>query len=116
MSEEAVEKKKRKKYRRIVDVPSPDELAGARRDRLHESLLDNSRKIRDALVVWTTEEELEVEVVVETQVDGNMLAGHYVEKGYEVSYRAGLGDIGWLVFQPITKKRGPRKAKDATGE
>jgi len=99
--------------RRVKDAPSPLELKKAREKRLHEALLENSRRIHDDLVTWDLEDDLEIPVTVEKEFDGNKLAAHYAAKGYAgCKFQMGVdpedegyveidGGNGVLVFPPL---------------
>jgi hypothetical protein len=76
------EAKAKRIVRRVVAAPSPAKLAEARAKRLHEALLENSRRVHDELVTWGGDEDLFVPVIVETEFDGKLLAKHYRDEGW----------------------------------
>ena len=90
--------KTRAPRRTIVEPPKPSELGSAREELVKEPLLNNSKAIRTQLVAWDTVEPLEVPVQVESEIEADLLAKWYEERGYVVTV-----DDGVLTFDPPAK-------------
>lgn len=75
-------RKSPRRVRRMVAAPDPKALKAARQERLREALLDNSRAIHDALVVWDGEGELRVGLDIGEEFDGKLIAAHYRDAGW----------------------------------
>lgn len=73
---------KKRAVRRVIVPPSPQDLRKKRQERLKEALLDNSRAIHDQLVVWDTDDDLEVPITIQAEFDGHLLVAYYQKAGY----------------------------------